>query len=149
MSLAQRFIETMNQGVWKKTNRGHNVIFFSQELLRPTLFPPHLPKKAISDQSALGLDCTGYAMYLVIYVFCHLIYIPHSFCIHKNRTSLQLALKTGPGTIDNTVTHLLAVSLNYLEISIQLTVKAHSGASEWRTSLSTTLDLHPSFSQTF
>ena len=37
---------------------------------------------------------------------------------------------TGPGMIDDTVTHLLVVNFNHLKISIQLTVKAHQRATE-------------------
>ena len=54
-----------------------------------------------------------------------------------------------PGMINDTVSHLLVVSFNHLKTSIQLTVKAHPGASERRISLSATSAPHPSSSQTF
>jgi hypothetical protein len=72
-----------------------------------------------------------------------------AFFLHSlSQTSLQLAFQTGPGMINGTVTHLL-VSFNHLKISVKLTVKAHPGASQRRSSLSAILAPHPSSSQTF
>ena len=94
-------VKSRVQGVWKK-KIGDTMLYF--EAHPPS---PHLPKKAITDQSVLGPDRVGCAMCvigvsprckrlifpLVIYVFC-LILITHSFCIRQSKTSPHSAFQT-------------------------------------------------------
>ena len=49
---------------------------------------------------------------LVVHVFYHyLLWIPHSFCIRCRKVSPQLDFQTGPGTVNDPVTHLSVSSI--------------------------------------
>jgi len=111
-----------DQGAQKKKIGDTMLYFLVKDSQSPSPLP-HLPKKAITDQSACGPDCTGCAMCVSssyfsshhLHFYHHLLWILH-FCICHCKTSPQSAFQTGPGMINDTVTHLL-VSFNHFKTS--------------------------------
>ena len=99
------------------------MLYFS---VKDSLSPPpspHLPKKAITDQSALGPDRAGCAMCVTplqtsYFSPRYLRLLPnlnHTFFLHSSKQNQPTFGFSNTGTINDTVSHLLVVSFNLFQ----------------------------------